>query len=110
MPETTDKHRRESAATHRAGVRKGERLDLRLPAELKEIIERAAAALGQTVSSFILGVAVPHARGVLRDAETLTLTGQDRDRFLAALDADDEPSEALRRAAGRYKAAIGDPS
>jgi uncharacterized protein (DUF1778 family) len=94
------------AAGERATKKKDERLDLRLPAELKDLIERAAAALGQTVSAFILGAAVPHARGILRDAETLRLASQDRDLFLAALDDEGEPNEALRRAAVVYKAAI----
>lgn len=104
---TTRENKMKAERSRLASV-KGERLDLRLPAELKELIEQAAALVGQNVSAFILGLAVPHAREVIRDAENITLSGQDRDRFLTALDdVNAEPNEALRRAAGKYKAAIG---
>jgi len=84
------------------------RIDFRLPADIKDIIEKAAAVQGQSVSAFLLGAAVPRAREVLRDSEFLTLTGSDRELFLGALDdVDAGPNDALRRAAERSKAAIG---
>lgn len=88
-----------------ASATRGERLDLRVPAELKRTIERAAALSGQTVSSFVLGVALRRARRVIRESEVIELSGRDRDRLLAALDdADARPSPALVRAVERHKA------
>jgi uncharacterized protein (DUF1778 family) len=85
-----------------------ERLDLRVPSQIKRMIEHAAALSGQTVSSFILGTVTRKARRVIRDAEVIELTNRDRDRFLAALEKTGaQPNAALRRAAERYKAAMG---
>jgi uncharacterized protein (DUF1778 family) len=87
---------------------KDERLDLRLPAQLKRTIERAAALSGQTVTTFILGTTVRRARRVIREANVIELSDRDRDRFLAALDnTDARPNAALLRAAERHKAATG---
>lgn len=92
----------------RTATTKNSRVDLRIPTDLKEIIEQAAALVGQSVSAFMLGLAVPRAREIIREADTLTLTARDRDRFMAAIDdVDAEPNAALRQAAERYKAAIG---
>jgi uncharacterized protein (DUF1778 family) len=85
-----------------------ERVDLRLSGELKRVLEQAASLEGQTVSSFILGAAIPHARKVLRDAAVLELSDRDSRRFLDALDDDSaEPNEAMLRAVKRYKQSSG---
>jgi uncharacterized protein (DUF1778 family) len=87
---------------------KAERLDLRLPAQAKRVIEQAAAQLGQSVSAFVVATATRHARELLRDQSTFELSARDRDRFLAALDdAKARPPAALRRAARRHKKLIG---
>jgi uncharacterized protein (DUF1778 family) len=87
---------------------KNDRLDLRLPAGQKRLIEQAAEWLGQPVSSFVLGVVLPRASEVLRDRDVTTLSERDRDRFLELLDdADAAPNEALIRAAERYRDQIG---
>jgi uncharacterized protein (DUF1778 family) len=88
-----------------ASATRGERLDLRVPAELKRTIERAATLSGETVSGFVLGVALRRARRVIRESEVIELSDRDRDRLLAALDdADARPTPALRRAVARHKA------
>ena len=80
------------------------RINVRLPEELKQSIEDAAAALGQTVSEFVVSTVVREARKTLADAQVTRLSNQDRAAFLAALeDADAEPAEALKAAARRYK-------
>lgn len=80
-----------------------ERLDMRVPSDLKRLIEEAAALTGQTVSTFILGLASRRARKVIREAETIALSCRDRDRLLAALDSPSKPNAALLKAAERYK-------
>ena len=87
---------------------KSERVDLRLPADQKRLIEQAATLSGLTLSGFILGSTLERARDVLRETTVIELSGRDRDRFLSALD--DErarPGPALRRAARRHKQMLG---
>lgn len=80
------------------------RLNFRLPAELKETIEQAAAHLGQTVSDFAISTLVETARHVIQEHDVTRLSNRDRDRFVALLDrADLKPNKALRAAAKRYK-------
>jgi uncharacterized protein (DUF1778 family) len=84
------------------------RLNFRLPADLKEVIEEAASALGQSVSDFAIGTLVQHARSVIEQRNVTALTDRDRVRFLAVLDGvDAEPSPSLVKAARRYKAHLG---
>jgi uncharacterized protein (DUF1778 family) len=79
------------------------RINVRLPSELKQTIEEAAAALGQTVSEFTISTVVQEARQVLQAAQVTRLSQRDRDRFLEALDdVDATPNAALRAAARRY--------
>lgn len=79
------------------------RINVRLPSELKETIEEAAAALGQTVSEFAISTVVREARQVLHDAQITRLSNRDRDNFLKALDSiDAKPNAALKAAARRY--------
>jgi len=80
------------------------RLNFRLPAELKETIEQAAAHLGQTVSDFAVSTLVQTARHVIQEHDVTRLSNRDRDRFVTLLDdADAEPNRALKAAANRYK-------
>ncbi|MFV0444181.1 MAG: DUF1778 domain-containing protein [Planctomycetaceae bacterium] len=79
------------------------RINVRLPSELKQTIEEAAAALGQTVSEFTVSTIVQEARQVLQAAQVTSLSQRDRDRFLAALnDTEAKPNAALKAAARRY--------
>ena len=84
-------------------ARNDARINVRLPSELKQTIEEAASALGQTVSEFAISTVVREARQVLHNAQITRLSNRDRDRFLAALDAADaKPNTALKAAARRY--------
>ncbi len=80
------------------------RLNFRLPAEIKETIEEAAARLGQTVSDFAVSTLAQTARRVIQEHDITRLSQQDRQRFVALLDDSHvEPNKALTRAANRYK-------
>ncbi len=78
------------------------RLEFRLSREQKELIERAASAVGKTVSDFATSILVVRAQKALQEASETKLSHRDRDVFLAVLD-DTEPNEALRKAAERYR-------
>ena len=79
------------------------RLNFRLPNEVKEVIERAAAISGLTVTDFAINALVNSANEVLERHQTRTLSDRDRDVFLALLDSDQEPNEALKSAARDYR-------
>lgn len=86
-----------------ATTRSDARINIRPPSELKQPVEEAAAALGQTLHEFALATVVREARQVLRENEFAKLSNRDRDRFLEALDAaDSKPNAALKAAARRY--------
>ncbi len=72
------------------------RLNFRLPSETKEKIERAAVAEGLTITDFAVHALVDVADEVLERHHVRILTDRDRDLFLAILDDDDEPNEALK--------------
>ena len=89
-------------------ARNGAQLNLRLPVQLKEVIEEAAAALGQSVSDFAVATPVQTARTVIQQRNTTALTAPDRDLFLAHLDdTAAKPNKALTAAASRYKKHLG---
>lgn len=71
------------------------RINLRTSPEVKDLIERAAAMMGATVSSFMLQNSTDMARRVLAQQDVITLSDRDRDAFLKALDNSPEPTEAL---------------
>lgn len=80
------------------------RLNFRLPTELKQTIEDAAARLGQSVSDFAVSTLVQSARSIIEQENVTRLSKTDRAAFLSLLDAKDaRPNEALAAAAGKYK-------
>lgn len=84
-------------------TRNDARINVRLSSELKQTIEEAASALGQTVSEFAISTVVREARQVLQEAQITRLSNRDRDDFLTALNAiDAKPNAALKAAARRY--------
>ena len=80
---------------------KDARLQIRLGRQLKDLIERAAILSGQNMSDFATTVLAERARQVVEKHETTVLSNRDRDLFLAILDRDYEPNEALKRASKR---------
>lgn len=84
------------------------RLNFRLPSDLKEVIEEAAASLGQSVSDFAVSTLVQQARSVIEQRNVTVLSNSDRERFIDLLDnADARPNAALTKAAKRYKKHLG---
>jgi uncharacterized protein (DUF1778 family) len=82
----------------------GARLNFRLPADLKRVIEEAASQLGQSVSEFAVSTLVQQARKVVHERNVTELSNRDRDIFLAALEKTDaKPNKALVEAAKGYK-------
>lgn len=71
------------------------RINLRTSPEAKALIERAAAIMGSTVSSFMLQNAYEAALRLVAQQDVITLSDRDRDVFLNALENPPEPTQAL---------------
>ncbi len=78
-------------------------LALYLSEDHQRRVEQAAAMMGQTLDSFAATELVRRADEILEGQEIRRLSNRDRDIFLALLDADEEPNEALKAAAADYK-------
>ena len=83
---------------------KSTRLDLRLSAASKELIEKAAILTGQTLTNFVVSSTLRTAQEVVVEQQRLVLTDRERDQFLKALDDATPPNKALRDAARRFNA------
>lgn len=79
-----------------------QRLAVRLGAEKKEIIARAADLLGQSISTFTVSTLVQEAQRVTQRFGHLELSDRDRDAFLAALDHAPKPNAKLRKASRNH--------
>ena len=82
------------------------RLDFRLDEDLKQLIERAAASLGQSVSTYALSTLAERSRQVVEQGTLIQLSRRDWERLRRALDADAKPSSKLRRAASRHERSV----
>lgn len=81
-----------------------ERLQVRLDADTKRLLERAAAYSGTSVSDFIRTHAREAAKAVIAENEQLPLVPADWEVFLRAIEAPPEPAPALRAAVAAYLA------
>jgi uncharacterized protein (DUF1778 family) len=82
---------------------KKERIELRVAASAKQLIQRAMAVSGLTAGD----LAYEGARRVLEEHERMVLAGADRDAFLAAVLDPPEPTERLVAALRRHRAVVG---
>ncbi len=71
------------------------RVEFRMPADLKNEVEEAAALVGATFTSFATEILVERARQVKREHGLAVLNNQDRDAFLKALANPPKPSPSL---------------
>lgn len=90
------------------GPRRRERLEARISAEQKALMERAAALEGRSLTDFIVGSAQAAATATIRQHEVITLTARDSAAFVEALMNPPAPNERLREAARRYRDLIAE--
>jgi uncharacterized protein (DUF1778 family) len=81
---------------------RGERIDVRLSAELKSLLGRAAAHSRMSLTGFLVSAATQKAQELLAERERLTLSARDSQAFLAALDKPARRRPRLERALKRY--------
>lgn len=72
-------------------------VNLRAPRSWRELIDRAAEAVGKTRTDFILESARAHATDVLLDRRLFALEPKRYEKFMAMLDAPPAPNAKLRQ-------------
>lgn len=83
------------------------KINFRLEAQQKSLIEEAASITGQSLTSFAISILMGSAQEIVERFGRTSLTDRDRGLFLAVLDADEEPVPALTAAAASYKSKVG---
>lgn len=74
---------------------KMDRIDLRVTREQKDILARAAALAGVSMSSFLVSNAVAEARKVVSKSERIMLSARDRDLFYSLFKNPPKPNKNL---------------
>jgi len=70
--------------------------------ELKEVIIQAAQLRMMSVNTYLTNLAYDNAKQVISEYETLKLSNEERDRFIALLDNPPEPTEKAKMAMRKY--------
>jgi uncharacterized protein (DUF1778 family) len=92
--------------THRGRVR-AQRLEARVTAEQKHLIERAAALQGRTVTDFVLTSLQDAARRAIEEHREFQLSVRDSEAFVEALLNPKPVNDRLRETVRRYREATG---
>ncbi|MEB8475824.1 DUF1778 domain-containing protein [Acidithiobacillus ferriphilus] len=74
------------------------RFDLKMDAEEKEVVSRAAALVGTTMAAFVRTAAKEKARALLDRESRITMSDRDFQAFTMALDGAFTPNAALQNA------------
>ena len=74
---------------------KMDRIDLRITREQKELLARAAALSGVSMSSFLVNNALDQAKRIVAEGETIVLSNRDRDLFYSILKNPPKPNKNL---------------
>ncbi|MEO0414157.1 MAG: DUF1778 domain-containing protein [Verrucomicrobiota bacterium] len=80
-----------------------ERLEARIDPHSKGVLKRAAEINRQSLSEFVVSTALKKAKRILEKEDSWQLSPEQSAEFVAALMADGEPNDKLKRAAERYK-------
>ena len=86
---------------------RGERLETRVTADQKNLIERAAALQGRTVTDFVLTSVQDAARRAIEEHQRIDLSVRDSQAFVNALIKPQPVNDRLRDTVRRYRRATG---
>ena len=86
---------------------RGARLEARITAEQKVVLQQAAALSGRTLSEFVVASAQEAAARIIREHETLRLSRAEQIAFVTALLDPPAPGDRLREAAAAYRRQTG---
>ncbi len=81
---------------------RNDRLQIRLDAAAKRLLQKAARYTHKSVSQFVLTHSLDAAERVVEEREAVSLSERDWELFLDALDNPPAPSARLKRAARRH--------
>ena len=84
------------------------RLEARITAEQKDLLSKAAALQGRSLSDFVVTSAYEIAARTVREHEAMMLGARDRKLFVSALLHPPAPGARLRKAARRYRRRAGE--
>jgi len=84
-------------------VLKKQRIDLRLNADDKSMIEEAAALTNQSISQFMVSTAAIRAEEIIEQHRRLILSEESWNRVMEAISNPPTPNARLKRAANRLK-------
>lgn len=104
MPRAAVRRQRRSQRSESA--RKDQRLEARIDAPQKALIERAASLKGMNVTQFVTLSSHEAAMKTIQEHETLTLRDEARDVFINAIANPPSPSEREKAAVARYKSLV----
>ena len=90
-----------------SGRIRGERLETRVTADQKNLIERAAALQGRTVTDFVLTSVQDAARRAIEEHQHIELSVRDSQAFVEALLKPRPVNDRLRDTVRRYRRATG---
>lgn len=97
-----------NAASRPASRRtRAERLETRVTAEQKSLIERAAALQGRTLTDFVLTSVQDAARRAIEEHQQLALSVRDSEAFVDALLNPQPVNDRLRDTVRRYREQAG---
>ncbi len=96
-----------AATRSTSGRTRAERLETRVTAEQKSLIERAAALQGRTVTDFVLTSVQDAARRAIEEHSQLSLSVRDSEAFVDALLNSRPVNDRLRDTVRRYRARAG---
>jgi len=91
-----------------AARKRGERLEARVTAEQKALIEHAAALEGRSITDFVLSSVQDAAKRAIAEHEVIQLSVRDSQAFVEALLHPREPTKRMQERVAAYKALIGD--
>ncbi|MBB3138849.1 uncharacterized protein (DUF1778 family) [Rhizobium pisi] len=86
---------------------RGERLETRVTADQKSLIERAAALQGRTVTDFVLSSVQEAARRAIEEHQRMDLSVRDSEAFVEALLNPQPVNDRLRDTVRRYRQMTG---
>jgi len=96
-----------AASSSNSGRIRAERLETRVTAEQKSLIERAAALQGRTVTDFVLTSVQDAARRAIEEHHHLALSMRDSEAFVDALLNPQPVNDRLRETVRRYREQAG---
>ena len=86
----------------------GGRVSARVPAQVQETLELAAAMVGATVNQFMVQTALREAERIIEQEWVIRLSARDAEMFIQALESPPPPNAKLKAALQHYQDAKRD--